>query len=129
MTLRVLLAVAAVLAGIGAAAAQTAKDPVAAGKHVYQHANCMGCHKWYGGGGGGYGGDALSLRRTEHDRAQIIETITCGRPGAGMPFHLRGAYDTVKCYGMTPGGTRRQHAAGGRQPFCVRARSRWSPTT
>lgn len=68
---------------------------------VFKKANCVGCHKWHGGGGGGYGGDALSLRKTVLTREQIIETVSCGRPGTGMPFHLRGAYDTVKCYDMT----------------------------
>jgi mono/diheme cytochrome c family protein len=59
---------------------------------------CAGCHKWHGGGGGGYGGDALSLRKTELTKEQIVEVVTCGRPGTGMPYHVRGAYDTVKCY-------------------------------
>ncbi len=63
--------------------------------------NCAGCHRWHGGGGGGYGGDALSLRRTKLDRAQIIEVIGCGRPGTGMPFHLRDAYNDGKCYGLS----------------------------
>jgi len=76
-------------------------DPADAGKAVFRRANCFGCHKWHGNGGGGYGGDALSLRRTELDREQIIETVSCGRPGTGMPFFMRGAYDTVKCHGMT----------------------------
>ena len=65
---------------------------------MFKRANCIGCHKWHGNGGGGYGGDALSLRKTELTREQIIETVTCGRPGTGMPFFVRGAYDTVKCY-------------------------------
>jgi hypothetical protein len=59
----------------------------------------MGCHKWHGNGGGGYGGDALSLRRTTLTREQIIETVSCGRPTTGMPYHLRGAYDSIDCYG------------------------------
>jgi mono/diheme cytochrome c family protein len=75
----------------------TASD---AGLHVFKSANCMGCHKWYGGGGGGYGGAALSLRRTQLTRDQIIEVVSCGRPGTGMPYHMRGAYDDDgKCYG------------------------------
>jgi mono/diheme cytochrome c family protein len=105
---RGILVAAALLAGIAlggaglhAARAQSTPDPTDAGKRVYRRANCMGCHKWHGNGGGGYGGDALSLRRTRLDRAQIIETVSCGRPGTGMPYHLRGAYDSVKCYGMT----------------------------
>lgn len=87
--------------GLPAAHGQSPHDPTDEGKRIYQRANCMGCHKWHGDGGGGYGGDALSLRRTRLDRAQIIETVSCGRPGTGMPFHLRGAYDSIKCYGMT----------------------------
>jgi hypothetical protein len=70
------------------------------GKHVFQHANCIGCHKWHGNGGGGYGGDALSLRKTELSREQIIEVISCGRPGTGMPAFARDAYAGRDCYGM-----------------------------
>jgi mono/diheme cytochrome c family protein len=75
-------------------------DPTDAGKAVFKRANCMGCHKWHGNGGGGYGGDALSLRKTELSRDEIIETVSCGRPGTGMPFFIRGAYDSMKCHGM-----------------------------
>jgi mono/diheme cytochrome c family protein len=86
-------------AAMTASAAQSA-DLTDAGKAVFKRANCFGCHKWHGNGGGGYGGDALSLRKTELTREQIIETVQCGRPGTGMPFFTRGAYDSVKCYGM-----------------------------
>jgi mono/diheme cytochrome c family protein len=75
--------------------------PTDSGKAVYKRANCFGCHKWHGNGGGGYGGDALSLRRTELTRDQIIETVSCGRPGTGMPYFVRGAYETIKCHEMT----------------------------
>jgi mono/diheme cytochrome c family protein len=71
------------------------------GKQVYQRANCVGCHKWHGGGGGSYGGSALSLRASALTRGQIIEVLNCGRPGTGMPYHLRSAYDGNGCYGMT----------------------------
>jgi mono/diheme cytochrome c family protein len=92
----------AALATIEGAVGQAAigHDPFAAGKEVYKRANCVGCHKWHGNGGGGYGGDALSLRRTVLTREQIIETVSCGRPATGMPYHLRGAYDETECYGM-----------------------------
>jgi hypothetical protein len=70
------------------------------GKRVYQRANCVGCHKWHGDGGGGYGGAALSLRATQLTREQIIEVVKCGRPGTGMPYHQRGAYDDDGCYGL-----------------------------
>ena len=97
-------AVTAVLAVMlwapGIARSQSAPDPTNAGEQVFKRANCMGCHKWHGNGGGGYGGDALSLRKTSLTREQIIETVSCGRPGTGMPFFVRGAYDTSKCFDM-----------------------------
>jgi mono/diheme cytochrome c family protein len=93
--------VALTLSMTGAARSQAAAaDPTDAGKAVFKRANCMGCHKWHGNGGGGYGGDALSLRKTELTKEQIAETVSCGRPGTGMPFFVRGAYDTVKCHEM-----------------------------
>jgi mono/diheme cytochrome c family protein len=100
-----LIAAAAVVSALSAPRAafgQSAmsSDPTDAGKAVFKRANCFGCHKWHGNGGGGYGGDALSLRKTELTREQIAETVGCGRPGTGMPFFTRGAYDTIKCYDM-----------------------------
>src|SRR5215468_7359668 len=96
VALAVIVATAAMTASV---AAQSA-DSTEPGKAVFKRANCFGCHKWHGNGGGGYGGDALSLRKTELTREQIIEIVGCGRPGTGMPFFTRGAYDTIKCYGM-----------------------------
>lgn len=75
-----------------------AEPDLEAGKAVYRDANCIGCHKWHGGGGGGYGGAALSLRETAMDREFLIEVIKCGRPASRMPFHARGAYKAVDCY-------------------------------
>jgi Cytochrome c len=92
-----------VLVSIGAGGQPALENGLdARGKDVFRKANCMGCHKWDGSGGGGYGGDALSLRRTQLNRDQIIMTVECGRPGTGMPYHLRGAYDDPNkpCYGM-----------------------------
>jgi len=76
-------------------------DTLARGKHVYKKANCIGCHKWHGGGGGSYGGAALSLRETILNREQLIEVIACGRPGTGMPAFHRKAYKGYDCFGMT----------------------------
>jgi mono/diheme cytochrome c family protein len=78
------------------AGAQAPSDP---GRRVYEKANCVGCHKWHGGGGGGYGGAALSLRETTLERADLIEVIRCGRPATGMPYHDRNAYKGAECYG------------------------------
>lgn len=74
-----------------------------AGKAVYKKANCIGCHKWHGDGGGGYGGLALSLRKTQLDRAGLALLIRCGRPGTRMPYHNRKAYrgDDRNCYDST----------------------------
>lgn len=96
------------LAGLGVAAGSSVRaqpadsgqeTQLAEGKRLFR-ADCAGCHKWHGGGGGGYGGAALSLRNTHLNRDQIIETVSCGRPGTGMPYHLRDAYDSNKCYGL-----------------------------
>ena len=45
------------------------------GLSAYKKGNCMGCHKWHGDGGPGYGGAALSLRETGLDREQLITII------------------------------------------------------
>jgi cytochrome c553 len=85
-------------ASLAFAQATQSRDPAEAGKAIFKRANCFGCHKWHGNGGGGYGGDALSLRRTALTREQIIEIVSCGRPGTGMPYFARGSYDTTNCY-------------------------------
>ncbi|HEY4041772.1 MAG TPA: c-type cytochrome [Rhodopila sp.] len=71
------------------------------GLHVYKSANCVGCHKWSGNGGGGYGGAAANLRETKLSLDQIEETIRCGRPMAGMPHFQSDAYADGHCYGLT----------------------------
>src|SRR5258707_11823525 len=83
---------------------QSNADPTDPGKAVFKRANCFGCHKWHGNGGGGYGGDALSFRKTELTREQGTETIARGRPRPGMPVFTPGAFDTVNCYCMKPPG-------------------------
>ena len=74
-----------------------------AGKAVYKKANCIGCHKWHGKGGGGYGGVALSLRDTQLDEETLAIVVRCGRPGTGMPYHDRKAYrgENRECYAST----------------------------
>jgi mono/diheme cytochrome c family protein len=78
-------------------------QPKDEGQRIYEKANCVGCHKWHGGGGGSYGGPALSLRDTQLDRDELIEVVRCGRPHTGMPYHDRDAYKEHNCYGgLTP---------------------------
>ncbi|RAI58501.1 cytochrome c [Roseicella frigidaeris] len=74
--------------------------PNEAGMKVYKEANCVGCHKWHGDGGGGYGGAALSLRATALTKEQIMEVVRCGRPNTGMPYFNRDAYAAKECYGV-----------------------------
>tara|TARA_B100000242_G_scaffold195854_1_gene141417 strand:- start:185 stop:661 length:477 start_codon:yes stop_codon:yes gene_type:complete len=70
------------------------------GLSAYKRGNCMGCHKWHGDGGGGYGGAALSLRETGLDREQLITIIACGRPGTNMPFFDKKGYVDDRCFGL-----------------------------
>jgi mono/diheme cytochrome c family protein len=89
------------------ARAQTTLSPEEArtieyGKEVFKtKANCQFCHKWDASGDQGYGGNALSLRKTQLTPALMAEVIKCGRPGTGMPYHDRFAYTDKRCYGMT----------------------------
>ena len=62
-------------------------------------ATCQFCHKWDASGDQGYGGNALSLRKTQLTPAQMAEVVKCGRPGTGMPYHDRFAYTDKRCYG------------------------------
>jgi mono/diheme cytochrome c family protein len=92
---------------IGSAHAQEAQSVEAArtiehGKDIFKtKATCQFCHKWDASGDQGYGGNALSLRQTKLTPAQVAETVKCGRPGTGMPFHDQFAYTDKRCYGIT----------------------------
>lgn len=94
-----LAAATALLAGLGMMISPAYAQAPDLGRRVYEKANCVGCHKWHGGGGGGYGGAALSLRETALERADLIEVIRCGRPATRMPYHDRSAYQATECYG------------------------------
>ena len=90
----------ALLCGLVVAAAAETTGTADPGKTVYERANCVGCHKWSGVGGGGYGGAALSLRATQLSKEQIVEIVTCGRPGTGMPHFTADPYRDKGCYGL-----------------------------
>lgn len=96
---------ATVLALAGGAPPARAQMPMqnqgSVGKHLYKE-HCAGCHKWDGSGGGGYGGAAASLRATHLDKSGMVNVVSCGVPGSGMPYHLRNAYTKAHpCYGST----------------------------
>jgi mono/diheme cytochrome c family protein len=97
-----IVCLALMIPGAGGAQAQSnmgGHQPKTEGQRIYEKANCVGCHKWHGGGGGGYGGAALSLRDTQLDRQQIVEAVHCGRPATAMPRHDRAAYNDYQCFG------------------------------
>jgi hypothetical protein len=104
MKMRVAGGAVALIALLLAGTLQPAENSPETGQAIYKRANCVGCHKWHGDGGGGYGGAALSLRKTELDERQIMETVRCGRPGTGMPYFSRDSYpssDAPHCYNLT----------------------------
>jgi hypothetical protein len=95
---------AAVVAILISGTVNAAENSLKSGQAIYKRANCVGCHKWHGDGGGGYGGAALSLRKTELEKPQIMETVKCGRPGTGMPYFSHDSYPSdsaPQCYGLT----------------------------
>ena len=100
------VSLAAFLAGFPAHA-QTSLSPEEArvieyGKEVYKNkGNCQFCHKWDASGDTGYGGIALSLRKSFLTREQFAEVVKCGRPMTGMPYHDQYAYTDKRCYDMT----------------------------
>jgi mono/diheme cytochrome c family protein len=99
VTLACRVAMTLLLTGLSMMVSPASAQAPDLGQRVYEKANCVGCHKWHGGGGGGYGGVALSLRETALERAGLIEVIRCGRPATGMPYHDRNAYANGPCYG------------------------------
>jgi mono/diheme cytochrome c family protein len=89
------------LPAVDRAVGQPADDGASArGFRIFKSANCMGCHKWSGVGGGGYGGAAANLRETKLNIEQIEETVRCGRPSTGMPHFSPDAYSDGQCYGL-----------------------------
>jgi mono/diheme cytochrome c family protein len=114
MKLRAVVSAAALVFVLFAATSTTAQTSPESGQAIFKRANCVGCHKWHGDGGGGYGGAALSLRKTELDKEQIMETVRCGRPGTGMPYFSRDSYPSggaPQCYNLTAKDLESMHVA------------------
>jgi mono/diheme cytochrome c family protein len=101
---------ACAVASVAAARAQTPNAPMSPeeertivfGREIFKvKATCQFCHKWDASGDQGYGGNALSLRKTQLTPPQMAEVIKCGRPHTQMPYHDRFAYTDKRCYGLT----------------------------
>ena len=106
------IVVACAVASLAAARAQPAPSAaalspeeertIAYGREIFKtKATCQFCHKWDGAGDQGYGGNALSLRKTQLTPEQMAEVVKCGRPHTQMPYHDRFAYTDKRCYRMT----------------------------
>jgi len=77
---------------------------LAAGEAAWNKAACLQCHGSAGeGGSGGEFPAGPSLRTTQLNRALLVDTIRCGRPGTQMPAWLDGAYTEISCYGLPKG--------------------------
>ena len=98
------LAIVGALRVPSSAAMQTANaEDVAEGMRLYrQKGDCQACHGWAADGRkmDSQMPDSPNLRETRLDRARLITTIKCGRPGTGMPAFDKFAYSDGRCYGM-----------------------------
>jgi len=106
-SLAILVALVLAAISIGRLHAQTIRSAeeirvIEHGKDIFKtKATCQFCHKWDASGDQGYGGNALSLRKTQLTPDQVAEVVKCGRPSTGMPFHDQFAYGDKRCYGAT----------------------------
>ena len=85
---------------LGAETADTAE-----GMRLFlQKANCQACHGWAGDGRkmDNQMPDGSNLRETTLDRAAVMLTIKCGRPGRNMPAFDKLAYSD-RPYGALEG--------------------------
>ena len=69
------------------------KVPRGGGRELFQ--NCVLCHKYDGRGGPSEGGYGADLRVTQLTHEELVEVITNGRVGKGMP-PFKGMLDDEK---------------------------------
>lgn len=98
---KAILGAAAIIAlSAGLASAQD----VSFGQRLFQDkADCQFCHGPEGDGRGDprSPGKAPDLHTTSLKRENLIEVISCGRPGTEMPHFDKYAYEDTKCYGLS----------------------------
>jgi len=98
-----LAAAAAVSLAFACAGGQAPAQNLSFGDRLFHDkADCQFCH---GPNGDGHGdprspGEAANLHDTRLTRDQLIEVISCGRPGTEMPHFDKYAYDDTNCYGL-----------------------------
>ena len=88
---------------VGSATAGAQEDFSYARRLYLDKAQCSYCHGWAGDGAGEgqSNGGAANLRQTRLNRALLVMTIMCGRPGTAMPHFDESAYSDKRCYGVT----------------------------
>ena len=93
----------AVMMAVGSATAGAQEDFSYARRLYLDKAQCSYCHGWAGDGAGEgqSNGGAANLRQSRLNRAQLVTTIMCGRPGTAMPHFDEAAYSDKRCFGMT----------------------------
>ena len=94
-----------VIAGVAAywlATGAFAQEQSFGDRLFHDKADCQFCHGPEGDGQGDprSPGHAANLHETTLNRAQLVEVISCGRPGTEMPHFDKYAYIDDKCYGM-----------------------------
>jgi cbb3-type cytochrome c oxidase subunit III len=106
VTVRLILLIGLVATGARAVASRSTQadaGDVAEGMRLYlQKGDCQACHGWAADGRkmDSQMPDGSNLRETRLDRARLVTTIKCGRPGTGMPAFDKFAYSDGRCYGM-----------------------------
>lgn len=75
------------------------EDIVAGADIFHKKADCQICHGWAGDGRkmDSQVPDGANLRESAFDRANLVLTIKCGRPQAGMPAFDKFAYSDGRC--------------------------------
>ncbi len=101
---------AAPLLAIGLLAQATAAhtqsdDRVKAGLMTWRSSGCADCHGAFADGDKqrDEAPTGANLRTTRLDAAALKQTISCGRPGTGMPAFDEGAYKVRACSGQALG--------------------------
>ena len=81
------------------------EDKVRAGVNIWRTSGCADCHGPFADGE--QEDDdfprGANLRTTRLDRGALRLTISCGRPGSGMPSFDEAAYTVRACYGRPLG--------------------------
>jgi mono/diheme cytochrome c family protein len=100
------LFVAGLLTGVLVSAALAEnEDRVKAGLATWRNSGCADCHGAFADGEKQRDEmpTGANLRTAKLDTAALRQTISCGRPGTGMPSFDEGAYRVRACNGQTPG--------------------------